>query len=113
MIRKKKNIEPWQISRYVLWGTVIVAFLILNYWYLGKYLSFNSSYITDYQAQEDVLLQYRNPAVAGIFYDGRERELSQSVDQYLEAGKFRDHLDYQSKIIIVPHAGYAYSAGTA
>lgn len=113
IVRKKRVIEPWQISRYILWGAVILAFLILNYWYLDKYLSFNPSYITDYQAQEDVLSQYRNPAVAGIFYAGTERELSQSVDQYLEAGKFRNHLDYQSKIIIVPHAGYAYSAGTA
>ena len=112
-MKRKQNFEPLKMSRYILWGVIITAILILNYWYLNKYLSFNSSFITDYQAQEDVLLQYRNPAVAGIFYEGTEKELSQSVDDYLQAGKFRTRQDYQSKMIIVPHAGYAYSASTA
>lgn len=110
---RKKKIAPLQISQYILWGMIIVALLILNYWYLEKYLSFNSSYITDYQAPEDNLAQYRNPAVAGLFYSASPKELEKNVDEFLKAGYFNNNQDRLPKMIIVPHAGYIYSAGTA
>lgn len=114
MIRKsKKKWEPLKMSQYILGAVVIIALLILNYWYLKKYLSFNSVYITDYHMQEDLLAQYRDPAVAGIFYAGTQEELSKSVDSYVEAGQFGVHAMGRPQIIIVPHAGYVYSAETA
>ena len=111
MIRKKK-IETLKTSQYILWGMLIVALLVLNYWYLEKYLSFNSSYITEYQAPIDNLAQYRNPSVAGLFYSASPKELGEDVDAFLRAGHF---VGYQTKpkMIIVPHAGYMYSAATA
>ncbi|MBQ8465666.1 MAG: AmmeMemoRadiSam system protein B [Alphaproteobacteria bacterium] len=112
-MKRKLKFEPIKISRYVLWGIVIIVFLILNYWYLDKYLSFNSAYVTDYQEPEDLLSQYRKPAVAGIFYEGEDKIPSKEEDNYLKSGKFRDHQDYKSKIIIVPYAGYNYSTATA
>ena len=110
---RKKFFEPLKMSKYILWGIVVILVLILNYWYLKKYLSFNSSYATDYQVKEDTLAQYRNPAVAGLFYEASPQELSKNVDGYLKTGTFTHSINYQPKMIIVPHAGYAYSAGTA
>ena len=111
--KNKKKFEPLKMSQYILGTLIVIALLILNYWYLKKYLSFNSAYITEYQAQEDLLAQYRDPAVAGIFYAGTQEELSKSVDSYIEAGQFGIHATGRPQMIIVPHAGYMYSAETA
>jgi len=105
--------EPSKLRRYILWGCFIIALLVLNYWYLNKFLSSNSNYITAYTPMEDDLAQYRNPAVAGLFYSAQPGVLSSQVDEYLQSGRFVKHIGYQPKIIIVPHAGYSYSAGTA
>lgn len=112
-MNRKQNTEPSKWKRYVLWGCVAAALLVLNYWYLDKYLSANSGYITAYRPGEDDLAQYRNPAVAGLFYSAQPAELSGHVDQYLQSGRFSRYSGYQPKIMIVPHAGYIYSAGTA
>ena len=101
---KDKNVESPVLRRYVLWGVLLLSLLVLNYWYLNKYLSSNSDYITSYQPKEDDLSQYRNPAVAGLFYSALPSELS---------GKFIHYSAHRPKILIVPHAGYMFSAETA
>lgn len=54
----------------------------------------------------------RPPAVAGFFYPGDAGQLSRAVDGYLaEAGEACGALP--PKAIIVPHAGYVYSAPVA
>lgn len=112
-VRKQKKINPAKLSSYILWGCAGVALIVLNSWYLDKYLSSNSGYITAYQAKQDSLAQYRNPAVAGLFYASEAEKLSKNVTGYLTSGNFRPLGNYQPKILIVPHAGYIYSASTA
>ena len=115
MIRKKsiKIFLPQKISYWIAWGGVIIALGVLNYWYWHRYLSSNSAYITEYQEPEDSLAQYRHPSVAGLFYASSAKQLSSDVDTYLQAGRFAPQTEYAPKILIVPHAGYKYSAGTA
>lgn len=52
----------------------------------------------------------RNPAVAGIFYPGKQQALSELVDSFLAqaAGD-----EVCPKVIIAPHAGYIYSGQIA
>ena len=112
--KKKKEIEPSKITKYIIRGCIIVAIIILNYWYWDKYLSANSKYVTNYQAKEDVLAQYRNPAVAGLFYMAQPEKLSKNVEQYIQqSGEFKFTYNHYPKMLIVPHAGYEYSAGAA
>jgi AmmeMemoRadiSam system protein B len=53
----------------------------------------------------------REPAVAGLFYPGKKKELEQLVHDFL-AGK-KNALKGELKALLVPHAGYVYSGGTA
>lgn len=56
----------------------------------------------------------RQPAVAGLFYPGSARELSNEITQFLrEARRAPDRLDINPKALIVPHAGYLYSGAIA
>ncbi|MHA1599017.1 MAG: AmmeMemoRadiSam system protein B [Alphaproteobacteria bacterium] len=52
----------------------------------------------------------RQPAVAGAFYPGTPDELGRAVAGYLDAAAADGPIP---KAIIVPHAGYIYSAATA
>ena len=53
----------------------------------------------------------REPAVAGQFYPGSKEGLTESVNNYLSIPQAGDHQDI--KAILVPHAGYDFSAGVA
>jgi AmmeMemoRadiSam system protein B len=53
----------------------------------------------------------REAAVAGQFYPGNARELSATVQQYLEEAAAAE--GPQPKALIVPHAGYIYSGPVA
>ena len=100
IIRNKHNKKQQNIAtgKWVLWGVLGIALLVLNYWYLNKYLSFNSAYVTDFAAPEDNLAEYRNPATAGIFYSssGKNRDKNNIV------GYFNFNKEYKPKIFIVP-----------
>ncbi len=52
----------------------------------------------------------RNPAVAGVFYPARARELQQLVRTYLASAQSKGATP---KAIIAPHAGYIYSGAIA
>ena len=54
----------------------------------------------------------RPPAVAGFFYPANARQLSDAVDGYLAEAGISDRARLP-KAIIVPHAGYVYSAPIA
>ena len=53
----------------------------------------------------------RPPAVAGTFYPGNAQQLQAALDKYLEQAD-PPHLS-DVRAVIVPHAGYIYSAPTA
>ncbi len=54
----------------------------------------------------------REPAVADMFYSGDENVLKGNVLEYLEKAIAKD-IPGQLKAVIVPHAGYIYSASVA
>ncbi len=54
----------------------------------------------------------RNPVVAGQFYPGNLEDLEAQVKQFLAQGAPKDN-NKQSKLAMVPHAGYMFSGGIA
>ncbi len=59
-------------------------------------------------------MRLRAPAVAGTFYPAEAGELSREVAQHLRTARKRGvPLPHAPKGLIVPHAGYIYSAGVA
>src|SRR5512136_844042 len=54
--------------------------------------------------------EVRLPAVAGAFYPANPVQLTQQIDGYLAEAQ---RLEPEPSILIVPHAGYAYSGGVA
>lgn len=67
------------------------------------------------KAMEDdivTVIAARLPAVAGLFYPGRADELAFEVDKYL-SGCAAPTPASTPKALIVPHAGYVYSAPVA
>jgi AmmeMemoRadiSam system protein B/AmmeMemoRadiSam system protein A len=54
--------------------------------------------------------EVRLPAVAGAFYPAHSVQLTHLIDGYLAEAQ---RLEPEPSIIIVPHAGYAYSGGVA
>ena len=109
-MNRSKRRSPQQISlgQWMVWGIIIIAILVLNYWYLNKYLSFNTSYITDFIAPEDSLAEYRNPALSSIFYetDTKKQEVANLQ------GHFNYSKEYNPKIVIVPFSESLASAGS-
>ena len=56
--------------------------------------------------------EVRPPAVAGLFYPGQGAELRSAVDALLVSAT-TDTADGTLKLLVVPHAGYAYSGRIA
>jgi AmmeMemoRadiSam system protein B len=54
----------------------------------------------------------RSPAVAGAFYHGNRDRLEAEVRAHLDAAE-RVDIDFELKILVVPHAGYVYSGPVA
>ncbi len=59
--------------------------------------------------------QVRPPAVAGLFYPGKARDLERAVEEYLAAAETGGPAsrDRPPRALIAPHAGYIYSGPTA
>lgn len=110
-MKDNSDIDYKKRTNYIIIALVAIAVLWLNYCSLNAHVSSNSQLITNYQPKEDELAQYRNPAVAGIFYSEDKTLLDSEVEHYLT--NVGSSADYQPRILIVPHAGYIYSAPTA
>jgi len=82
-------------------GKKIIIFVLLMVVVL--FWSFNFNY-----AQQDT----KQPNVAGTFYPASKEELSFTIDNFLENAK-PVVLEKEIFALIVPHAGYDYSAGIA
>lgn len=110
-MNNNSDIDYKKIAHYILIGLIVLGVLWLNYCSLDAHMSANSQLITDYQPEEDELARYRNPAVAGIFYSADKQRLDDEVEHYLADPVAL--AESQPRILIVPHAGYMYSAATA
>lgn len=60
----------------------------------------------------NTVTNHRPPAVAGMFYPGSASELEHSVESYLQQAQ-SESVKQRPKALIVPHAGYIYSAPVA
>ena len=90
----------------------IVAIIIgFNVSYYIAHISSNNEDIVDYSLSDEDINPIRETAVAGMFYPADLYQLDSDIDGYLE------HVvpDTNGKplIMIVPHAGYKYSAQVA
>lgn len=83
----------------------------LNYDYLYRHMSSNNALIRDFRLKEEEMEKYKEPAVSGVFYSANPEVLSQELGKYLEVGY--DLNERKPKMLIVPHAGYKYSAQVA
>ncbi len=110
-MKQKNNDQKSYYLRLALVGVGILLLLVLNYFYFRNKISSNSELITRYTRKADPMEKYRNPAVAGLFYAATPQMLEQEVSGYLRGVESA----YESvpKILIVPHAGYRYSASAA
>ncbi len=110
-MKDNSDIDYKKIMHYIIIALLALALIILNYCSLKKQVSSNPSLITDYKPKEDELAIYRTPAVAGLFYAGDKAKLDSEVEHYLSS--MHAGSEFQPRILIVPHAGYIYSAVTA
>lgn len=100
-----------KLRRWILIGIGSILLVIANCFYFYRKVSSNHELAAHYTIQGDPMEKYRNPAVAGLFYPAGSTELDKELSGYLNAG-YRRHAD-KPRIIIVPHAGYQYSAQAA
>lgn len=108
---EKNNTGTRKLTSYLLFILIIAIVLVFNYDYLMKYLSSNKSMIIEYNPKEEKMEKVKPPAVAGLFYSAKPEELRKEIGNYLDAEyKFGEK---KPKMIIVPHAGYRYSAQVA
>ncbi len=108
---KDSDIDYGKIVHYVLIALVAGALLWLNYCNFQEHISSNKALINNYSPKEDEMAKYRNPVVAGLFYPSDAQSLSEDIDNYLKTENRISN--YQPQILIVPHAGYQYSATAA
>ena len=109
----KSDIDYSRVLRYTIISIIIIIVLILNYCSLSKHMSSNSQSITDYTIPEEYVERSREPVVAGLFYPADKITLDKKLDSYLSHSLPLDKFPVQPKILIVPHAGYDYSAAVA
>ncbi len=103
--------EHSRIVKIVLTVLLMGALLVINYCHFSKHISSNPERINNYTVKDDGLDKFRPHAVAGVFYPASTGELDSAVGKYLNAVSASSGV--QPKILIVPHAGYKYSAQTA
>ena len=109
----KSDIDYSRVVRYIIIGVIIIIVLILNYCSLSKHMSSNSQSITNYTIPEEYVERSREPVVAGLFYPADKIMLDKKLDSYLSHSLPLEQFPVQPKILIVPHAGYDYSAAVA
>lgn len=100
-----------RIIKIILTVLLLGALFVINYYHFSRHISSNSEKINDYTVKDDDMDKFRPNAVAGLFYPAASGELDAVVGQYLSARPSGTGI--QPKILIVPHAGYKYSAQTA
>lgn len=90
---------------------VLLVVLWLNYDFLSRHMSSNNALIRDFSLKEEEMEKYKEPAVSGVFYSANPEVLNKELGRYLEVGY--DLNERKPKMLVVPHAGYKYSAQVA
>ncbi len=108
---RKDEVDYGRWPYYIIACILAVGLFIINYLYFQDYTSSNSEMISDYSTKDDYMDKSREAAVAGLFYPADVYQLSNLVDGLLKSSSSAKTL--QPKIIVVPHAGYMYSAQVA
>lgn len=107
----KFEFDVQNLPKYILLGIIIVGILLLNFFFINDYISSNTAQIKDYSIRDEDINPTREAAVAGLFYPADAYQLSQEVDGYLRFNSPK--LSRRPHIMVVPHAGYMYSAEIA
>lgn len=110
-MNKNVALDSSRLLRYITIVIAVLLLLCLNYCYLHDYTSSNSELITSYSLKDEDMQKTRIPAVAGLFYPAEKHHLSQAVDGYLN--ETVTSISPRPHIMVVPHAGYEYSAPVA
>jgi len=100
-----------RLRRWIWGGIGLVLLVSANCLYFYRKVSSNHALASHYTIKGDPMEKYRNPAVAGLFYPAGSAALDAEVSHYLDAGHRRYAVCPQ--MLIVPHAGYQYSASAA
>ncbi len=107
----KQEFDYGKLFYYILLVMAIAALLWFNFKYLNNHVSSNSVFINDFVKPVVDNSKNRPPAVAGIFYQADAHSLDKDLDSFLSSARIREKK--RPEVLIVPHAGYVYSASTA
>ncbi len=100
-----------RVLKFILIGIVLASLLWINYCHFTRHISSNPERINHFVAKDDNMDKFRAPAVAGVFYPADTENLDAQVGKYLS--DVTPLTSRRPKMLIVPHAGYRYSAPTA
>ena len=107
----KFEFERSNLPKYVFIAILIIAIVALNIYFVKTYISSNNETITNYTLRDEDMNPIRETAVAGLFYPADVYQLQKDIDNYL--AMVPPSLNKRPHILIVPHAGYLYSAQVA
>ena len=107
----KFEIDYRCLPRYFLIAAIVIIVLLLNFFFIRDYVSSNSELINNYALRDADMNKTREAAVAGLFYPADYYQLENDVNGYLQTSA--PTLTKRPHIIVVPHAGYMYSARVA
>ena len=102
----KKKIPAWFMIL-----TIVLVIGGFNVGYFIKHISSNSEAIVNYDKKDEDINPIREAAVAGVFYPSDIHQLHSDITGYLD--HVADKTSGRPRILIVPHAGYKYSAQIA
>ncbi len=105
------EIDYQRLPKYIIIAIFIVGIVLLNFYFIKSYISSNSETINKYSLQDKDVNPVREAAVAGLFYPADSYQLEKDVSGYLHS--VAPSLDRRAHILVVPHAGYMYSAEVA
>ena len=105
------EIDRRKIPNYLMIVAIIGVVVFFNVSYFSDYVSANNEKIVDYALNDEDINPVREMAVAGLFYPASIYQLDKDLDGYLE--HVPSDLSARAHIMVVPHAGYKYSAQVA
>jgi len=111
-MKRKFDFDYGRLPYYIIITLIVSGVLALNYLYFYDHISSNSETINTYSSQRENPQNIRTTSVAGLFYPAETQQLSGAVDTYLSETGNPPHSQHPY-IIVVPHAGYQYSAQVA